>query len=95
MGAKRSLFEYMFDRMALEEEPTPVQSVVELLGDNRVLIENHKGVKQYSAEMIQIGVSFGCIAVFGCNLRLRLMTAEKLVIMGQIRKIEVLQGGVA
>lgn len=94
MPRKTSIFQKMLDRADLGEESLPLQPVVELLGDGRVLVENHKGVIEYSAEKIQARVSFGAVSVVGCNLRLRLMTGQKLVIVGRIDGVQVLRGRV-
>lgn len=95
MAGKSSVFQRILDEADLAEETLPKQPVVELLGDGRVLIENHKGVTQYCSEQIQASVSFGAVRVVGCNLRLRLMTAQKLVIAGKIDGIEVLRGRIS
>lgn len=92
MAARSSLFRKLLDETDLCEESVPRQPVVELLGDNRVLVENHKGVIQYSTERIQARVNFGTVCVMGCNLRLRFMSGQKLVIVGRIDGIELLRG---
>lgn len=92
MKRKTSLWQYILDKAGLEEEPTPTQPVVELLGEGRVLIEHHRGVNQYSTERVQVRVCYGEVRVLGRNLRLRLMTGHKLVILGKIDGIEVWRG---
>lgn len=92
MPRKTSVIQKLLDNAQLGEESLPLQPVVELLGDGRVLIENHKGVIEYCSEKIQARVSFGAVSVAGCNLRLRLMTGQKLVIVGKIDAIQVLRG---
>ena len=63
--------------------------LVELAGQNRVLIENHLGVLAYSLEEIQIKVSYGCISVTGSDLRLMQMHKEQLVICGKIDSLHL------
>lgn len=92
MAAKNSVIQRLLEQADLQEEALPREPIVELLGDGRVLIENHRGVTEYCTEKIQARVSFGGINVVGRNLRLRQMTAEKLVIYGTIDAIEVLRG---
>lgn len=92
MADQKSLFRRLLDGADLAEESLPLQPVVELLGDNRVLIENHRGVTQYCTERIQARVSFGAVNIQGGNLRLRYMTGQKLVIVGKIDSIEVVRG---
>lgn len=83
----------MWDRIAREaqlwEEPFPMQPLVELAGDRRVLIEQHCGVKEYSRERISVGVRFGLVQVCGSCLELSRMTREHLVICGKIECIQI------
>lgn len=92
MAGKARVLQRMLEQADLGEEVLPREPVVELLGDGRVLIENHRGVTEYCTQRIRANVSFGTVGVVGSNLRLRLMTGEKLVITGQIDSIEVLRG---
>lgn len=62
----------------------PGISLVEICGQNRILIENHHGIAAYDEQKIQIKVSYGEIAVLGQNLKLRNMRKERLVITGKI-----------
>ena len=70
----------------------PAQPLVELCGENRVFIENHRGICRYGTEQIDIRVRFGSICVSGIGLRLCKMTDEQLVITGKIHSIELLRG---
>lgn len=92
MARKTSVFQRLLDEVDLSEEALPKQPIVELLGDGRVLIENHRGVIQYGSDQIRAQVSFGTVCVVGSNLRLRLMTGEKLVILGRIDGVEIQRG---
>lgn len=85
----------LFSRLAadpdLPGELLPGQSLVELTGDNRVLIENHRGVVEYSRCRIGIAVGFGLLQVCGHCLELARMTREMLVITGQVERIELVR----
>ena len=59
MSNSKSILRNLLDSGGLEDECIPGQSVVELLGDNRVLIENHRRIIEYELERIRIGVSYG------------------------------------
>ena len=64
--------------------------IVELAGQSRVLIENHRGVLGYSLEEIRIKVCYGSICVTGCDLRLMQLSREQLVICGRVDAIQLL-----
>ena len=86
---KNSWMRGLLDGADLLEETLPRQPLVELLGDRRVLIENHCGVTEYGAERICVRVSYGHVGVTGCGLHLGHMSRQRLVIMGTIHAIEV------
>lgn len=75
----------------LPGEAVPGISLVEVLGDNRVLIECHRGVTEYSCEQIGVKVSFGCLSIRGCGLHIRLMTRERLIISGKIDSLTLVR----
>lgn len=63
--------------------------IVELAGQNRLLIENHQGVLGYSLEEIQVRVSYGCVCITGSDLRLMQLSREQLVICGRVDAIHL------
>ena len=63
--------------------------IVELAGQNRVLIENHQGVLAYSLEEIQIKVCYGSVCITGSNLHLMQLSKEQLVICGKIDALQL------
>ncbi len=71
----------------LPHESLPGQSVLEVIGNNRTLIENHSGVLQYTDEVIKVKVKFGHLLVRGKGLRLIKMTKQQLLICGEICEI--------
>lgn len=92
MTDRKSIWRNLLDSGGLEDECVPGQSVVELLGDNRVLIENHRRIIEYELERICIGVSYGMVCIVGGNLRLRHVTSRKLLITGRIDRLELHRG---
>lgn len=93
MGRGRYFFEQLADGADIAAEPLPGQSIVEIAGDRRVLIENHFGVKAYSREKIVVKVRFGFVSVCGCGLELMRMTKEQLVIRGRIDAVTLQRRG--
>ncbi len=75
------------------EEPVPGQPLVEILGDSRVLVEQHGGVSAYGCQCIEIRVKFGRVRVEGERLRLARMTRSQLVVTGTIRGVQILREG--
>lgn len=86
---KHSFVNRFVDQADLPGESLPMQSLVEICGHNRVLIENHKGVTEYSRETIGVGVRFGTVFVTGKDLRLCQMSKSQLVISGSIESVQL------
>lgn len=88
--------EGLLQRMALAAdlpgEALPGLPLLELAGEQRVLIERHRGVIAYGREEICVKVSYGCISVTGEGLELARMTKEQLVITGRINGIQLFRG---
>ncbi len=77
----------IWERAQMLDEPLPGQSVLEVYGDERILIECHKGILEYGSEQISVRLRFGRVCVYGENLKLRKMQAQQLVITGKIVNI--------
>ena len=91
MGKGQSLLQTM---LAAAELPGELQSgvpLMELTGSSRFLLENHRGVTEYSRERIQVRVCGGSVAVSGQCLTIVQMTERQLIITGRIALVE-LQG---
>lgn len=86
----------ILDKLALAAdlpgETAPGQSLVEILGDRRVLLENHCGVTKYSETEICVKVRNGQIQISGCELRLMKMTKQQIIICGRIDAVSLFRG---
>lgn len=92
MGKRRNFLEAVAVSAQLPTEPIPGLPLVELAGERRVLVENHRGVVQYSDREIRIKVSYGHISVSGSGLTLAKMTKQQLVITGCIHAVMLCKG---
>jgi sporulation protein YqfC len=92
MSKKESIWRNLLDKGGLSDECVPGQTVLELMGDSRILIENHKRIIEYESDHISVGVCYGAISVLGCNLRLRHMSKGRLMIIGTIQGIQIHRG---
>ena len=77
----------------LPGEAIPGQPLIEIVGERRILVENHRGVVQYGEKEICLRVNYGYIKIVGCGLHLVRMTKQQLIICGNIDKIELCRGG--
>jgi sporulation protein YqfC len=72
-------------------ETFPGIPVAEIAGDSRVLIEHHKGIREYEADRIRICVSYGEICVCGRELSIAKMTSAQIVIAGKIENLQLIR----
>lgn len=91
MNRDRGILDWLAEDLDLPGETAPGQTLTELVGDRRVLIEKHGGVTRYSGCRIDVKVSFGHLAIFGTGLELARMTREQLVITGCIESINLIR----
>ncbi len=91
---KQSILQRLAERADLPGEGLPRQPLLELLGDGRVLIENHQGILEYGSCRIQVRVSYGSLQICGENLQLCRMQGNLLVISGKIQEILLVRGRV-
>lgn len=81
--------ERWMDRLDLPEETGPLETLVEIAGHRRVLIEHHCGVTEYGRQRICVRVKFGCICVTGEDLKLTRMTKAQLIVSGCIECVSL------
>ena len=93
MKEKSHWLERLTDKADLFGETGLSESLVELAGDRRVLIEHHQGVIRYGREKICVKVKYGTVAVIGCGLEMACMTRQQLIICGRIDSIELHRRG--
>ena len=75
--------------MLTEPEGLKPQTLVELYGAERLLVEHHGGIRSYGTERIRIAATFGSLVVEGRELRLCCMSRTQLVIQGRIDCVSV------
>ena len=80
------------ERLSFDENGLKPRTLVELYGNERVLVEQHRGILGYGSECIRIGTSFGSLTVEGLELRLCCMSRSQLVIRGQIECVRTGEG---
>ena len=90
---RRNLVEKMLQVMDLESEPVPGKTLIEIVGNSVVLIENHCGIISYSKECVTVKTKCGCIRVCGAGLVLNKMSKEVLRIFGKIQNVELRERG--
>ena len=76
----------------LPGECAPNKPLIEIVGEQRVLIEHHRGVAAYTCNEIRINVSFGLVCILGTGLRIARVSKEQPVVFGNIDSVSLLRG---
>ena len=62
-----------------------------ITGFEDMIIENYKGILEYSEETVRIGTAAGVLRLEGQGLCLKQLSAECMVVTGRVEKMEFLQ----
>ena len=92
MWMGKDLAEQLIQKIELEDEPLPFQSLIEIIENCRVLIENHKGITLYSREKVCVRINRGTVCICGSGLTIAVMRKERLVICGRICSVNFAGG---
>lgn len=60
-----------------------------IVGELGILVQNHRGLIQYSPERIVVGVGKGQIVVGGESLEIREVNQEDMIVRGQIKLVQM------
>lgn len=82
----------MAEAADVPQELLPGTPLIEITGNQRVLIENHLGVTEYQRDMIRVRVRSGAVVVCGCRLNITRMAKRQLVIAGEVQRVELERG---
>ncbi len=85
--------ENWMERLGLPDEGLPGVPLVEIAGENRVLMEHHCGVTEYSPCRIGVRVKFGRVIIIGEGLSLSRMTRGQLIVSGKICCVQLERRG--
>jgi sporulation protein YqfC len=86
---RKDMVEHFLEAASRTGAPILNQSLVEICGGHRVLIEHHVGIGEYSGKVVCVKVPSGAVEVCGNNLEICKMTADQLIITGDIHTINL------
>lgn len=61
-----------------------------LIGNLELYISNHKGIIEYTQELLRINSNIGILRVEGTDLELKTILSEEIIVAGNIEKIEII-----
>lgn len=60
-----------------------------LVGDLQLFVENHRGIVEYTPEVVKLIVGEGEICVTGENLSIRNIMADEIIVEGKIKAVNL------
>ena len=85
----KSLIGRISAKMEIPAVPMTGSALIEIAGDRRVLIENHRGIVSYDHCRIVVRVPSGCVCVMGSGLCVVMMDRAQLIIGGKIKNVSL------
>lgn len=66
-------------------------SKIVLIGNNRLLVENCKGIVEFENQKIRLSTVNGLVKIQGENLIIKEITSESVIIIGEISSLKFLE----
>ena len=90
-GEMKNLEYFLAHFLELPKELVMGLPRITVLGDIQLVVENHRGIIEYTTEKVRIGTSIGELRVAGTDLALRTIFPEEIAIDGKIRSIDFVE----
>ena len=74
--------------LEIPEELSTNNPKLTIMGFERVLIENYRGILEYQDYFVRLNTYIGIININGFNLKLEEMTTDDLLVTGKIDSID-------
>ncbi|MBU5438260.1 sporulation protein YqfC [Tissierella sp. MSJ-40] len=63
---------------------------ITMIGNIQLNLSNHKGIIEYTKEIIRVNTNSGVIKVTGEEMEIKTILSEEIMIVGIIEKIEII-----
>ena len=61
---------------------------ISIIGDMQMLVENHKGIIEYTPQRVRVNSTSGVVRIQGEKLDLKNISPEDIMITGKIKSVE-------
>lgn len=76
------------EQTLLADDLAPQLARIEIIGDKRVLVENHRGILEYGDRLMRINCGSMVVRIEGENLALRTLSLSELAVTGKITAVQ-------
>ena len=88
MNRKKKRNNRINDILELPQEVVSNKPKITIIGFEELLIENYKSILEYEDFYIKINTYIGAININGFNLRLKEMTGDDIMVLGNIDSLD-------
>lgn len=61
-----------------------------MIGNIQMNISNHKGIIEYTREVLRVNSSIGIVKISGSDMELKTILSEEIIVKGNIEKVEII-----
>jgi sporulation protein YqfC len=91
MSKKSSIKKHISETFDLPQQIILDTPVVKIISNNELTIENHKGILEYSPNLLRMNSELGTIKIIGDNISIKEIDQWDIVICGEIRSLEYIK----
>ncbi|MCX7950445.1 MAG: sporulation protein YqfC [Clostridiales bacterium] len=88
---KKKIRNKISDTLDLPKEVIVNVPSISLIGDNEIEIENHKGIIEYSLDIVRLNSSIGVILIKGNNFLIREISEDAIKLIGNFKSLEIIK----
>lgn len=78
-------------RLDIPEEAVIEEVIICIKGDEEVIIENHRGIVEYSRDNLRIAHAGGAVSIEGKELMIKEIDTDEIYITGSIISVEMVR----
>lgn len=91
MDNKMSNFKYnISEALELPKDLILDLPKIVIIGNIQINISNHKGIIEYTQEVLRVNSNIGIIKISGTNMELKTILSEEIIVKGNIEKVEII-----
>lgn len=84
MGIRESIAE----KLDLPKDAVLDMSKIVITGNSEILVENYKGIAEYTAEKVRLGTGRGIVCLTGEDISIKSIGTDEITLSGIIRSVE-------
>ena len=88
MKKLKAACEELSDRLKLPEEVLLGEAKISIIAGRKILIENHKGILEYTPENVVVNLGKAKLCLFGESFLVEAMNSAQLLISGRIQSAQ-------